>query len=455
MALDGLALTSLWLVMAAARSGLRELWTFDFIPGDEPILEEVEFLLHAWMAVVLTPAWLWALARLETYDDLHHAPDVRAIFKGSGLALLLSLGVFFALHTTDFLSRSLVFSFAMTSAPALLLSRALHRRLSMHARPESDEWRVVLVGSVGAARGILPTLRAEVIGRISIEREDDSDALPLLGCLADLESLLLRNPIDQILLVEWNHAALQRVAACCEELGIPFSVEANFLDLTLAQARLERHSGVDLLTFSTLPSGTIPLAGKRILDIVGAAGLLLLSAPVMLLAAVVIRLEDGGPVLFAQERMGRFGRRFTMYKFRSMVMNAEDARAEVTHLNEMDGPVFKSSNDPRITRGGRWLRRLSIDELPQLYNVLRGEMSLVGPRPPLPDEVASYQRWQRRRLSVRPGLTCIWQVSGRNQIDFDTWIRLDLEYIDNWSLLLDIKLLLRTIPVVLTGYGAR
>lgn len=452
MTLDGLALTGLWLVMTAARSALRDLWTFDFIPGEEPILEEVEFLVHAWMAVVLTPAWLWALARLQTYDDLHHAPDVRAILKGSGLALLLSLGVFFALHTTDVLSRSLVFSFALASTPTLVLSRGLQRRLAVRTRSELDEWRVLLIGSAAAVAHIQPNLRAEVIGRISLNPADNSGTL---GTLLDLETVLLQHPVDQILVVEWHRGALERVAACCEELGIPFSVEANFLDLTLAQARLERHSGVDLLTFSALPSGTIALASKRILDIVGAGGLLLISAPVMLLASVLIRLEDGGPILFAQERVGRFGRRFTMYKFRSMVMNAEAVRAEISHLNEMDGPVFKSTHDPRITRGGRWLRRLSIDELPQLYNVLRGEMSLVGPRPPLPDEVACYQRWQRRRLSVRPGLTCIWQVSGRNQIDFDTWIRLDLEYIDNWSLLLDIKLLLRTIPVVLTGYGAR
>ncbi|MFT5686827.1 MAG: exopolysaccharide biosynthesis polyprenyl glycosylphosphotransferase [Myxococcota bacterium] len=455
MALDGIALTGLWLVLAAARSMLRDLWTLDLIPGADPILEEVSFILHAWMAVVLTPAWLWALARLRTYDDLHTSPRWRALLSASGLALLLSLGLFFALHTTDFLSRSLVFSFALIASPMLALSRAIHRRMGAHSLPESDEWRVVLVGSAAAAARILPSLRAEVIGRIPLTEDDSGGPLPVLGTLDALDQVLLTHPIDQILLAEWDHTVLQQVARCCEEPGVPFSVEANFLNLTLAQTRLERHGSTDLLTFSALPSDPIALAAKRILDLVGAVTLLLMCAPIMLLAAAVVRLTDGGPVLFAQERVGRFGRRFTMYKFRSMVLDAEKIRDQIAHLNEMDGPVFKSASDPRITGPGRWLRRLSIDELPQLVNVLRGEMSLVGPRPPLPDEVASYQRWQRRRLSVRPGLTCIWQVSGRNQIDFDTWIRLDLEYIDNWSLLLDVKLLLQTIPVVLTGYGAR
>ena len=454
MALDALALVSLWLAMTAARAMLREHWTLDLIPGPEPILEEVSFSLHAWMAVVLVPAWLWALARLRTYDDLHHAPRWSAVMKSSGLALLLSLGLFFALHTTDFLSRSLVFSFAIATVPTIWLSRIVHRRLSEHARPDSEIWRVVLVGSPDAAARLIPRLRADIIGLIPLGDVADPP-LPILGRLADLEQILVQHPIDQILLAQWDPATLSRVAECCEELGVPFSVEANFLDLTLAQARLEQHGGADLLTFSALPSDTIALATKRILDLVGALILMLLTAPLMLLAMLAIRLEDGGPVLFSQERVGRFGRRFTMFKFRSMITDAERARDEIAHLNEMDGPVFKSAQDPRITRVGRWLRRTSIDELPQLVNVLRGEMSLVGPRPPLPTEVASYKRWQRRRLSVRPGLTCIWQVSGRNRVDFDTWMRLDLEYIDNWSLLLDLKLLLKTIPAVLTGNGAR
>jgi exopolysaccharide biosynthesis polyprenyl glycosylphosphotransferase len=195
---------------------------------------------------------------------------------------------------------------------------------------------------------------------------------------------------------------------------------------------------------------------RRLLDLALACLMLLVVGPLLMLpAAILIKLTSRGPVLFKQKRCGLNGRQFVMYKFRSMVDNAEQLRVELESLNEMDGPVFKSSRDPRITGIGKILRRFSIDELPQLFNVLRGDMSLVGPRPPLPGEVARYERWQRRRLSMKPGITCLWQVSGRNEVSFEDWMKLDLDYIDNWSLLLDLKILLKTIPVVLLGRGAR
>ena len=172
-----------------------------------------------------------------------------------------------------------------------------------------------------------------------------------------------------------------------------------------------------------------------------------------LAAAIAVRIESEGPLLFRQIRAGRNGRKFTMLKFRSMVVDAEKLRAKLDHLNEMDGPVFKIRHDPRITKVGRFIRKTSIDELPQLFNVLFGDMSLVGPRPPLPSEVAQYQPWQRRRLSVKPGITGPWQVSGRNEISFEEWMRMDLEYIDNWSLWLDIKIILKTVPKVFKGSG--
>jgi lipopolysaccharide/colanic/teichoic acid biosynthesis glycosyltransferase len=176
--------------------------------------------------------------------------------------------------------------------------------------------------------------------------------------------------------------------------------------------------------------------------------------PIVAGVALTIKLSSRGAVLFRQTRCGLNGRRFTLYKFRTMVEDAEGRRHELAHLNEMDGPVFKLRADPRVTSLGRLLRRFSLDELPQLWNVLIGSMSLVGPRPAIPEEVAQYERWQRRRLSMRPGLTCLWQISGRNEVDFERWIELDLEYIDSWSPMLDLKILVRTVPVVLSGRGA-
>ena len=193
---------------------------------------------------------------------------------------------------------------------------------------------------------------------------------------------------------------------------------------------------------------------KRALDITVAAALLVLAAPLMLLIALAIKLDSPGPVIFRQRRVGKDGRLFTFYKFRGMVADAEARLHEVAHLNEVDGPIFKSRRDPRVTRVGRVLRRTSLDELPQLWNVLRGDMSLVGPRPPLPTEVTRYEPWQRDRLLVPGGITGLWQVSGRNLLGFEDMVRLDLEYITRWSLWLDLRILLRTILVVLTARGA-
>jgi lipopolysaccharide/colanic/teichoic acid biosynthesis glycosyltransferase len=193
---------------------------------------------------------------------------------------------------------------------------------------------------------------------------------------------------------------------------------------------------------------------KRAIDVVGGVLLIVLLAPILVVTAIAIRVSSRGPMLFVQVRVGKGGRTFRMLKFRSMRRQAHDDRDHVIHLNEVSGPVFKIRDDPRLTRVGRLIRKLSIDELPQLMNVIAGQMSLVGPRPPLPEEYATYDPRARRRLSVRPGLTCIWQVSGRSDLDFRRWVDMDLEYIDTWSFGQDLKLLLLTIPAVLSGRGA-
>jgi exopolysaccharide biosynthesis polyprenyl glycosylphosphotransferase len=205
---------------------------------------------------------------------------------------------------------------------------------------------------------------------------------------------------------------------------------------------------------SPSPTSVPLLACKRAVDVGLSLVILTLGLPIVLVIALAIKLTSSGGVLYRQTRCGLNGRLFTLYKFRTMVENAHQRRQELLHLNEMSGPTFKLRRDPRVTAIGRILRKFSLDELPQLLNVLRGDMSLVGPRPPIPEEVAEYTAWQRRRLSMKPGLTCLWQISGRNEVDFNRWIELDLEYIDSWTPLLDLKILLKTIPVVLSGRGA-
>lgn len=250
---------------------------------------------------------------------------------------------------------------------------------------------------------------------------------------------------------------IREALLACEAEGIEAWVSADFIQTLFTRVQFDQFAGQPLLIYRTTPTISWELVTKRIIDVMGSFSLLVLTSLPILAIAILVRWTSPGPIIFWQNRSGLHGRPFRMYKFRSMVTNAEQARAELESMNEMSGPVFKVRHDPRVTRLGRWLRRTSLDELPQLWNVLRGEMSLVGPRPlPLYETANFGDISQRRRMSVRPGLTCLWQVRGRNQItDFKDWVRLDLEYIDRWTLWLDIEILFRTIPVVLFGWGAK
>jgi exopolysaccharide biosynthesis polyprenyl glycosylphosphotransferase len=243
----------------------------------------------------------------------------------------------------------------------------------------------------------------------------------------------------------------------CEAEGVEAWISADFIQTLFTHVQFDQFAGQPLLIYRTAPTISYGLVAKRVMDVICASALLMAASGPMAVGALIIRLTSPGPIIFSQARSGLHGRPFRMYKFRSMVTNAEQARAELESMNEMTGPVFKLKNDPRVTPFGRWMRKTSFDELPQLWNILRGEMSLVGPRPlPLYETASFVDLTQRRRMSMRPGLTCLWQVRGRNEItDFKDWVRLDLEYIDRWSLWLDISILARTIPVVLRGSGAK
>lgn len=272
---------------------------------------------------------------------------------------------------------------------------------------------------------------------------------------AELFGELQSGGVDEVYIApENNGAELRQAVRACALVGVPYAIPTEFpLEPPLARDLCARGDDGYLHILHT-PAKPVQRAIKRAMDIFGSLMGLLLLSPVLLGAALAVRLSSPGPILFIQERVGLRGRTLRLLKFRSMVANAESLQQHLLALNEQSGPVFKMRQDPRVTRVGRFMRRTSIDELPQLWNVLRGDLSLVGPRPPLASEVARYEPWQRRRLSAKPGLTCIWQVSGRSRIGFDEWMRMDLRYIDEWSLWLDIVLLLRTIPAVLLGRGA-
>ncbi|HUQ94911.1 MAG TPA: sugar transferase [Bryobacteraceae bacterium] len=273
--------------------------------------------------------------------------------------------------------------------------------------------------------------------------------------LAMLTRLLRDHVIDEILFAVSSDrlASLEDVFLLCDEEGVRTRVAVDFFPHVNSEVYLDRYGGMPLLTFAAAPHDEVRLVVKRIFDIVVAGASLALLLPLMGLIALLIRITSAGPPIFRQVRCGLNGRHFVFYKFRSMVNNAEELKGGLEHLNEKE-VVFKIPDDPRMTALGKWLRKFSIDEWPQLWNVVKGDMSLVGPRPAVPDEVERYQRWQRRRLRMRPGLTCLWAIQGRDQLDFETWMKMDMQYIDNWSLALDWKILVRTIPYVLMGRGA-
>ncbi len=274
----------------------------------------------------------------------------------------------------------------------------------------------------------------------------------------ELEAALQRYAVDEVIFtdVRSNFDLVESMIIICTEQGVRTSLAADLFSVGIAKSEVSYFAGTPLIHYHTPPGDMWELNLKRGLDLALSIILLIIFSPLFLLIAIGIRVMSPGPVIFKQRRVGLNGRLFSMYKFRSMKVGAESELQDLIDKNEMDGPVFKLQDDPRITNFGKFLRRFSLDELPQLFNVFRGDMSMVGPRPPVLGEVNQYARRYRRRLSMRPGLTCIWQVSGRNEIkDFDTWMKLDLEYIDNWSLLMDLKILFKTIPAVVFGYGAR
>jgi exopolysaccharide biosynthesis polyprenyl glycosylphosphotransferase len=282
--------------------------------------------------------------------------------------------------------------------------------------------------------------------------------VPYSSIVDQLNSVIAHHPVDEVLValpMNKYGPLVETIVRYCEEQGIVVRVRTETFNLQVARSYVDDLQGVPVMTIQSGPTDGWALVMKRLIDIAGSAALLLALAPLFVIVMLLIRLDSPGPVFFVQERVGFNKRRFRMLKFRTMVDGSDRQQYMLEHLNEVEGPVFKIKNDPRVTRVGGLLRRFSIDELPQFINVLRGDMSLVGPRPlPVRDVERIELQWHKRRFSVRPGITCLWQVNGRSKIGFNEWVRMDLDYIDTWSLGLDLLILLKTIPAVFRGPGA-
>jgi exopolysaccharide biosynthesis polyprenyl glycosylphosphotransferase len=325
---------------------------------------------------------------------------------------------------------------------------------------------VLIIGTGDVAKGFADKILAnihyglKIMGFLDWEKRPNLwryNDIPCIGYLEDLPNILKAKQVDFVVFAVGKKFLdkIDNSMKVCEEMGVRVSVLADFFPMKFAKRKIDSFFGSPMLCYDPAPGLDLAMIFKNLLDRFLAATGLILAAPIMLGATIAVKLTSPGPAIFKQPRCGLNGRKFMLYKFRTMVQNADDMKKELMKFNEVDGAAFKMKNDPRITPAGKILRKTSIDELPQLFNILLGDMSFVGPRPPLADEVMHFDPWQRRKLSMKPGLTCLWQISGRSDVSFEQWMKLDLEYIDNWSLWHDAQILARTVPAVLKGTGAR
>jgi exopolysaccharide biosynthesis polyprenyl glycosylphosphotransferase len=429
---------------------------------------------------VLRERWLyamgfalcWPIAALKGFLYISRRRDnlLTLLFDiaKSTLAALVVAGFFVAYYTPRGADPALLSSFGLSVLGALFVFRVVVQFALWSLRAYGRNERMVLIVGVNErTQELVRVIRdhPHYGYRIAGALEDDPDRsrmleefnIAYLGNFDGLEEVLIKQVIDEVYIclpVRSRYETIQKMAHLCEGVGVGVRMIADLFPLRLATSRYHRLEGIPILALSTVPENQPQLAAQRAADVVLSLTALILLSPLLIVTAIAIKLESKGPVFFLQERVGLNRRRFRMIKFRSMVVNAEELRAKLEAQNEVKGAMFKIARDPRVTAVGRFIRKYSIDELPQIINVLRGDMSIVGPRPALPQEVSQYSWNQRRRLSVKPGLTGLSQVSGRSELSFRETVDLDLYYIDQWSIFLVFKIILKTVPAVLKGRGA-
>jgi exopolysaccharide biosynthesis polyprenyl glycosylphosphotransferase len=376
------------------------------------------------------------------------------LFKG---CLITTIGLVLVMYTLHFVSPRVVMMFFGVISFTLIYLKEELIRWALRSKFAQSQYqrRFILIGTRNEIARLKHELKLKADASIEVVGELSLGETPV----QQLAQMLHEHSANGVI-ISARHTYFEQVENAiktCELEGVEAWLVADFFGTQISRARFDELLGHPLLVFRTTPETSWQGIAKQLMDFTGALFLLIALSWLFVILAILIKLTSPGPVFFRQQRSGLNGSPFTLYKFRTMGTNAEQLKHELEAMNEMSGPVFKVTNDPRVTPVGKFLRKYSLDELPQLYNVLRTEMSLVGPRPLPVDEVKRFDNLaHRRRLSVKPGLTCLWQISGRNQItDFKEWVRLDLEYIDNWSLWLDLKILVRTIPAVLIGTGAK
>ncbi len=451
------------------RQHFRIFYKLDLIPSTQVVSGSIASISD-YLVVLFVVVSIWCF--MLYLSGMYRAMRTRTLFEIMGIIIkstflaILAFGTVIFLFKLAFVSRMFFALLVVASATFLLLEKVAVFSIMQYVRRRGLNYRSLLIVGTGRRAADFinriqdhPEWGFKIIGAVDdepgrgIKKVKD---IKIIGTLKDISKILHKHAVDEVIFVvprlRLNH--IENAVNACETEGIKATIAVDLFDLKIARAHATDIDGIPLLTFETTVAKEWQLYVKRAMDVaLSGLGIIILS-PLLLIVAVLIKLTSSGPVLFKQHRLGLNGRKFVLYKFRTMYKGAQEILSKVENLNEMDGPDFKKKKIHWITPVGRLIRKFSIDEFPQLFNVFVGHMSLIGPRPTVPDEVSLYRSWQRRRFSMKPGITCLWQIRGRNKLGFEEWMKLDLEYLDNWSLWFDFKILIKTIPVVLFGIGA-
>lgn len=419
------------------------------------------------LLLFLIPIWFIGLSKtalLLVYRVNHY----KKLFIQSVKFIIIASGILFGLISLlglNTISKDVIFIFGILNHLSICISYVIVNQYHMSRRKKGIDLKNIIIIADEDNENFISNIysRRELGYNISMIISDSEEigkkfgsAIKVVKKSFSLACLIKSHPIDEVFYCKSNFCSdeLSSIMNSCKELGVAFRLNSNLINNSLIPSEISHFDSVPFITYHNNSTNEFALGWKYIFDVAFSSLIILLWMPFFIMIGVLIKVTSKGPIFFKQKRVGLFGREFYMYKFRTMVIDAEKRQAEIMNLNEADGPVFKIKNDPRITKVGRILRKTNLDELPQFFNVLRGDMSLVGPRPPIMSEVTQYKPWQLRRLSMRPGITCIWQIMPqRNKISFEDWMKLDLKYIDNWSLQQDFVLTFKTVKTVLLGTG--